>query len=100
MGSLYYFFADKWYGKNESGSYANLYNDIIYFYSEEFNSGFGSKTPMILGLAKVVRYFPNYERYLIAFSNFSGIDLSLTLHVQVKAYLLSVAGRLMLQSLS
>lgn len=30
--------------------------------SEEFNSGFGSHTPMILGQAKVVRYFPNYER--------------------------------------
>ncbi|TKY70628.1 Suppressor of RPS4-RLD 1 [Spatholobus suberectus] len=32
--------------------------------SEEFNSGFGSHTPMILGQAKVVRYFPNYERTL------------------------------------
>ncbi|KAK7263223.1 hypothetical protein RJT34_30810 [Clitoria ternatea] len=32
--------------------------------SEEFNSGFGSNTPMILGQAKVVRYFPNYERTL------------------------------------
>lgn len=32
--------------------------------SEEFNSGFGSKTPMILGQAKVVRYFPYYERTL------------------------------------
>ncbi|CAF2032728.1 hypothetical protein HID58_078803 [Brassica napus] len=31
--------------------------------SEEFNSGFGSDTPMVLGQAKVVRYFPNYERY-------------------------------------
>lgn len=30
--------------------------------SEEFNSGFGSHTPMILGQAKVVRYFPNCER--------------------------------------
>ena len=30
--------------------------------SEEFNSGFGSDTPMVLGQAKVVRYFPNYER--------------------------------------
>ncbi|KAJ6990357.1 suppressor of RPS4-RLD 1 isoform X1 [Populus alba x Populus x berolinensis] len=30
--------------------------------SEEFNSGFGSHTPMILGQAKVVRYFQNYER--------------------------------------
>ncbi|GLT68821.1 hypothetical protein SLA2020_410190 [Shorea laevis] len=33
--------------------------------SEEFNSGFGSHTPMILGQAKVVRYFPNYERTLV-----------------------------------
>ncbi|PPS19676.1 hypothetical protein GOBAR_AA00895 [Gossypium barbadense] len=32
--------------------------------SEEFNSGFGSHTPMVLGQAKVVRYFPNYERTL------------------------------------
>ncbi|XVF59323.1 hypothetical protein PTKIN_Ptkin07bG0266600 [Pterospermum kingtungense] len=32
--------------------------------SEEFNSGFGSHTPMILGQAKVVRYFPNHERTL------------------------------------
>ncbi|KAF8410165.1 hypothetical protein HHK36_002687 [Tetracentron sinense] len=32
--------------------------------SEEFNSGFGSHTPMILGQAKVVRYFPNYQRAL------------------------------------
>ncbi|KAJ0096832.1 hypothetical protein Patl1_28575 [Pistacia atlantica] len=30
--------------------------------SEEFNSGFGSHTPMILGQAKVARYFSNYER--------------------------------------
>ncbi|KAF7809893.1 suppressor of RPS4-RLD 1 [Senna tora] len=32
--------------------------------SEEFISGFGSHTPMVLGQAKVVRYFPNYERTL------------------------------------
>ncbi|GMI76873.1 SUPPRESSOR OF RPS4-RLD 1, SUPPRESSOR OF RPS4-RLD 3 [Hibiscus trionum] len=32
--------------------------------SEEFNSGFGSHTPMVLGQAKVVRYFPNFERTL------------------------------------
>ncbi|XP_077214890.1 tetratricopeptide repeat (TPR)-like superfamily protein [Tasmannia lanceolata] len=32
--------------------------------SEEFNSGFGSHTPMVLGQAKVVRYFPNCERTL------------------------------------
>ncbi|KFK30365.1 hypothetical protein AALP_AA7G251800 [Arabis alpina] len=31
---------------------------------EEFNSGFGSHTPMVLGQAKVVRYIPNYERTL------------------------------------
>lgn len=30
--------------------------------SDEFAAGFGSHTPMILGQAKVVRYFPNYER--------------------------------------
>ncbi|XP_011099339.1 suppressor of RPS4-RLD 1 [Sesamum indicum] len=32
--------------------------------SEEFNSGFGSHTPLILGQAKVVRYFPNFQRAL------------------------------------
>ncbi|XP_058069963.1 suppressor of RPS4-RLD 1 isoform X1 [Magnolia sinica] len=32
--------------------------------SEEFNSGFGSHTPMVLGQANVVRYFPNYQRTL------------------------------------
>ncbi|KAJ3669831.1 hypothetical protein LUZ60_010155 [Juncus effusus] len=32
--------------------------------SEEFNAGFGSHTPMMLGQAKVVRYYPNYERML------------------------------------
>jgi hypothetical protein len=31
-------------------------------FSEEFNSGFGSHTPMILGQAKVIRYYQNYER--------------------------------------
>ncbi|KAH9300863.1 hypothetical protein KI387_012446, partial [Taxus chinensis] len=30
--------------------------------SEEFNAGFGSHTPMILGQAKVVRYYPNFNR--------------------------------------
>ncbi|KAH6838164.1 Tetratricopeptide repeat superfamily protein [Perilla frutescens var. hirtella] len=30
--------------------------------SEEFNSGFGSHTPLILGQAKVVRYFPEFQR--------------------------------------
>ncbi|KAF6147583.1 hypothetical protein GIB67_035340 [Kingdonia uniflora] len=32
--------------------------------SEEFNAGFGSHTPLILGQAKVVRYYPNYPRVL------------------------------------
>ncbi|KAL5556850.1 hypothetical protein UlMin_039086 [Ulmus minor] len=31
---------------------------------EEFNAGFGSHTPMVLGQAKVVRYFSNFERTL------------------------------------
>lgn len=35
---------------------------LLNYFSEEFNSGFGSHTPMILGQAKVVRYFPNFER--------------------------------------
>ncbi|XP_074308821.1 suppressor of RPS4-RLD 1 [Silene latifolia] len=30
--------------------------------SEEFNAGFGSHTPLILGQAKVARYFPNFQR--------------------------------------
>ncbi|XP_062190637.1 suppressor of RPS4-RLD 1-like isoform X2 [Phragmites australis] len=34
--------------------------------SEEFNSGFGSHTPMLLGQAKVVRYYPYYQRVLEA----------------------------------
>ncbi|CAA6657494.1 unnamed protein product [Spirodela intermedia] len=33
-------------------------------FGEEFNSGFGSHTPMLLGQAKVVRYYPNYQRAL------------------------------------
>ncbi|KAL3646360.1 hypothetical protein CASFOL_011540 [Castilleja foliolosa] len=32
--------------------------------SEEYNSGFGSLTPLITGQAKVVRYFPNSQRTL------------------------------------
>ncbi|KAL3813658.1 hypothetical protein ACJIZ3_014926 [Penstemon smallii] len=32
--------------------------------SEEFNSGFGSHTPLVLGQAKIVRYFPNFQRTL------------------------------------
>ncbi|KAL5706914.1 Suppressor of RPS4-RLD 1 [Ranunculus cassubicifolius] len=32
--------------------------------SEEFNAGFGSHTPLIIGQGKVVRYFPNYQRVL------------------------------------
>ncbi|XP_021735079.1 suppressor of RPS4-RLD 1-like isoform X2 [Chenopodium quinoa] len=34
--------------------------------SEEFNAGFGSHTPIILGQARVVRYFPNFHRTLNA----------------------------------
>lgn len=30
--------------------------------SEEFNTGFGSHTPLILGQAKIVRYYPNFDR--------------------------------------
>uniref|UniRef100_A0A0V0IXD6 Putative tetratricopeptide repeat protein 13-like n=1 Tax=Solanum chacoense TaxID=4108 RepID=A0A0V0IXD6_SOLCH len=32
--------------------------------SEEFNTGFGSHTPLVLGQAKVVRYHPNSQRTL------------------------------------
>lgn len=43
--------------------------DFFFFLhcSDEFNAGFGSHTPMILGQAKVVRYFPNYERWRACF---------------------------------
>lgn len=34
--------------------------------SEEFNAGFGSHTPLLLGQARVVRYFPNFRRTLDA----------------------------------
>lgn len=34
--------------------------------SEEFNSGFGSHTPLLLGQAKIVRYYPYYLRTLEA----------------------------------
>lgn len=33
---------------------------------EEFNAGFGSHTPLLLGQAKVVRYFSNFQRTLNA----------------------------------
>ncbi|WJX60653.1 hypothetical protein P8452_45837 [Trifolium repens] len=39
---------------SETGNNVNI--------SEEFDFEFDSHTPMILGLAKVVRYFPKYER--------------------------------------
>lgn len=29
---------------------------------KEFAAGFGSHTPMVLGQAQVVRYYPNFER--------------------------------------
>ncbi|KAI4330750.1 hypothetical protein MLD38_029007 [Melastoma candidum] len=32
--------------------------------SDEFNAGFGSHTPITLGQAKVVRYYPNYQKTL------------------------------------
>ncbi|XP_076949916.1 suppressor of RPS4-RLD 1-like [Bidens hawaiensis] len=32
--------------------------------SEEFNTGFGSHTPLILGQAKVTRYYPHFQRTL------------------------------------
>ncbi|KAK2967664.1 hypothetical protein RJ640_030535 [Escallonia rubra] len=35
-------------------------------FSEEFNSGFGSHTPLIVGQAKVVRYYPNFQRTINA----------------------------------
>lgn len=61
--------------------------------SEEFNSGFGSHTPMILGQAKVVRYFPNFQRTLNVAKNI----IEETMHVNnTKDELidLSEAGRL------
>ncbi|PWA98797.1 hypothetical protein CTI12_AA008460 [Artemisia annua] len=32
--------------------------------SEEFNSGFGSNTPLILGQARITRYYPHFQRTL------------------------------------
>ncbi|KAF8377615.1 hypothetical protein HHK36_030997 [Tetracentron sinense] len=48
---------------------------------EEFNTGFGSHTPMILGQAKVVRYFPNYQRTV----NFAKTVMKETMYVNNKA---------------
>ncbi|URE00096.1 Tetratricopeptide repeat protein [Musa troglodytarum] len=46
-----------------SGTYLiRLFLEQFMLASEEFNSGFGSHTPMLLGQAKVVRYYPNYQR--------------------------------------
>lgn len=42
-------------------------------FSEEFNSGFGSHTPMILGQAKVIRYYQNYERWYLLLISFRSI---------------------------
>ena len=36
---------------------------LITFSEEEFNAGFGSHTPMLLGQARVLRYYPNFGRY-------------------------------------
>lgn len=55
-----YSFAVKWRQISEPCDPVVWINKL----SEEFNSGFGSHTPMILGQAKVVRYYPNYERTL------------------------------------
>ena len=35
---------------------------LITFSEEEFNAGFGSHTPMLLGQARVLRYYPNFGR--------------------------------------
>lgn len=40
----------------------NVKISIQMAFSEEFNTGFGSHTPMVLGQAKVFRYFPNFDR--------------------------------------
>ncbi|XP_022774124.1 suppressor of RPS4-RLD 1-like [Durio zibethinus] len=45
---------------------------------EEFDSAFGSHTPMVLGQAQVVRYFPNHERTLdIAFGQLHFLEHNL-----------------------
>ncbi|XP_059623973.1 suppressor of RPS4-RLD 1 isoform X2 [Cornus florida] len=55
-----YSFAVKWRQISEPCDPVVWINKL----SEEFNSGFGSHTPLILGQAKVVRYFPNFQRTL------------------------------------
>lgn len=53
-----YSFAVKWRQISEPCDPVVWINKL----SEEFNAGFGSHTPLILGQAKVVRYFPNFHR--------------------------------------
>jgi hypothetical protein len=46
----------------------NIYIILMHAYicsEKEFAAGFGSHTPMVLGQAQVVRYYPNFERYTL-----------------------------------
>ncbi|KAG2631215.1 hypothetical protein PVAP13_2NG006013 [Panicum virgatum] len=56
--------------------------------SEEFNSGFGSHTPMLLGQAKVVRYYPYYQRVLEAAKNIM-LDLKYVNNAEDRAIFLT-----------
>ncbi|TVU13165.1 hypothetical protein EJB05_40697 [Eragrostis curvula] len=56
--------------------------------SEEFNSGFGSHTPLLLGQAKVVRYYPYYQRVLEAAKTIM-LDLKYANNVEDRAIFLT-----------
>ncbi|XP_072951320.1 suppressor of RPS4-RLD 1 [Typha angustifolia] len=61
--------------------------------SEEFNSGFGSHTPMLLGQAKVIRYYPNYQRTMDACKDIM-INTKYVNNAEDKIINLSEAGKL------
>uniref|UniRef100_A0A0E0LGB9 Uncharacterized protein n=1 Tax=Oryza punctata TaxID=4537 RepID=A0A0E0LGB9_ORYPU len=56
--------------------------------SEEFNSGFGSHTPMLLGQAKIIRYYPYYQRVLEAAKNIM-LDLKYVNNAEDRAIFLT-----------
>uniref|UniRef100_A0A0E0Q3C1 Suppressor of RPS4-RLD 1 n=1 Tax=Oryza rufipogon TaxID=4529 RepID=A0A0E0Q3C1_ORYRU len=56
--------------------------------SEEFNSGFGSHTPMLLGQAKIIRYYPYYQSVLEAAKNIM-LDLKYVNNAEDRAIFLT-----------
>uniref|UniRef100_A0A0D9WUT6 Uncharacterized protein n=1 Tax=Leersia perrieri TaxID=77586 RepID=A0A0D9WUT6_9ORYZ len=61
--------------------------------SEEFNAGFGSHTPMLLGQAKIIRYYPYYERVLEAAKNIM-LDLKYVNNAEDRAIFLTDIDKL------